>query len=156
MLASGGLVAFIGVIDLRRARQFYREVLGLPLRDESPFALVADVNGTMLRVTAVSRPVAARGRPISSPSSGTPFKIGWTVSEGGCGREPSTWSAGKGAAMLTATHILLQLEWSIGLGRHDLVGGVVDPQPSRPRRAERALLTADGPPPLRRRRTRHT
>ena len=30
-----------------------------------------------------------------------------------------------GAAMLTATHILLQLEWPIRLGRHDLVAGVV-------------------------------
>ena len=32
---------------------------GLPLRDESPFALVADAHGTMLRITAVEVPAAA-------------------------------------------------------------------------------------------------
>ena len=41
--------------------------------------------------------VAARGRLISPPSCGTPSRIRcWTVSEGGCGRESSTWSAGRG------------------------------------------------------------
>ncbi len=70
MLASGALVAFVGVIDLGRARQFYGEILGLSLRDESPFALVADANGTMLRVTAVARPVAA------------PYTVlGWSVAD---------------------------------------------------------------------------
>ena len=32
----------------------------------------------------------------------------------------------EGAAVLTATQILLQLEWPIRLGRHDLVPGVVE------------------------------
>src|SRR5829696_3149308 len=41
--------------------------------------------------------VAARGRLISPPSCGTPSAIrSWTESEGGCGRESSTWSAGRG------------------------------------------------------------
>ena len=41
--------------------------------------------------------VAARGRPISPPSCGTPFRIRcWTASEGGCGRESSPWSEGRG------------------------------------------------------------
>jgi catechol 2,3-dioxygenase-like lactoylglutathione lyase family enzyme len=58
MLEHSALIGFVGVSDLDRARQFYGETLGLPLTDESPFALVADVNGTMLRLTAVERPAA--------------------------------------------------------------------------------------------------
>ena len=53
MLNSSDLVAFIGVSDLERARQFYAGTLELTLRDEMPFALVAQVGGTMLRITAV-------------------------------------------------------------------------------------------------------
>jgi catechol 2,3-dioxygenase-like lactoylglutathione lyase family enzyme len=59
MLQSSGLVGFVGVTDLDRAKKFYGETLGLTLRDESPFALVADVAGTMLRITAVDKPAAA-------------------------------------------------------------------------------------------------
>lgn len=53
MLESAALVAFVGVSHLGRARHFYGDQLGLPLRDETPFALVAEVGGTMLRITAV-------------------------------------------------------------------------------------------------------
>jgi catechol 2,3-dioxygenase-like lactoylglutathione lyase family enzyme len=55
----GELVAFVGVSDLDAAQGFYGDVLGLELRDERPFALVADVGGTMLRITAVPEPAAA-------------------------------------------------------------------------------------------------
>ena len=41
MLGSSTVVAFVGVADLGRARGFYGETLGLALRDESPYALVA-------------------------------------------------------------------------------------------------------------------
>ena len=41
----------VGVADLNRARDFYGGVLGLPVADESPFAMVVDSNGTMLRLT---------------------------------------------------------------------------------------------------------
>jgi catechol 2,3-dioxygenase-like lactoylglutathione lyase family enzyme len=58
MLEHSSLIGFVGVTDLDRARQFYGETLGLTLRDESPFALVADVSGTMLRITAVEQPAA--------------------------------------------------------------------------------------------------
>jgi catechol 2,3-dioxygenase-like lactoylglutathione lyase family enzyme len=47
------VVAFVGVTDLERAERFYGAVLGLPLRDERPFALVADVGGSALRITRV-------------------------------------------------------------------------------------------------------
>jgi len=59
MLAGSGLIALIGVADLDRAQQFYGDTLGLALRDERPFALVAEFGGVMLRITAVDEPVAA-------------------------------------------------------------------------------------------------
>jgi predicted enzyme related to lactoylglutathione lyase len=59
MLGDSALVAFVGISDLGRARAFYGDVLGLELRDEAPYALVAEVAGTMLRITAVGGPVAA-------------------------------------------------------------------------------------------------
>lgn len=59
MLERSALIGFVGVSDLDRARQFYGDILGLPITEESPFALVADANGTMLRLTPVERPVAA-------------------------------------------------------------------------------------------------
>jgi catechol 2,3-dioxygenase-like lactoylglutathione lyase family enzyme len=52
-------MGFVGVSDLDAARTFYGDVLGLDLRDERPFALVADVDGTMLRITAVDVAAAA-------------------------------------------------------------------------------------------------
>jgi GNAT superfamily N-acetyltransferase/catechol 2,3-dioxygenase-like lactoylglutathione lyase family enzyme len=58
-LRSSPLVGFVGVSDLARAGKFYGETLGLLLVDEAPFALVADLNGTMLRITAVDRVIAA-------------------------------------------------------------------------------------------------
>lgn len=58
------------VSDLDTARQFYGETLGLPIIEESPFALVASANGTMLRLTAVEQPMAA------------PYTIlGWEVAD---------------------------------------------------------------------------
>ena len=59
MLGSSTVVAFVGVADLGRARGFYEETLGLALRDESPYALVGEGAGTMLRITAVAHPAAA-------------------------------------------------------------------------------------------------
>ena len=53
MLDKAKVVAFAAVSDTARAKTFYGGVLGLPLVEESPFALVYDANGTMLRVTPV-------------------------------------------------------------------------------------------------------
>ncbi|HLK42538.1 MAG TPA: VOC family protein [Thermoleophilia bacterium] len=70
MLQDRPLIAFVGVSDLDRAGQFYGRTLGLPLTDESPFALVADAHGTMLRLTAVEQPAAA------------PYTVlGWSVAD---------------------------------------------------------------------------
>jgi predicted enzyme related to lactoylglutathione lyase len=56
---SAALVAFVGVSDLDRAAGFYGGTLGLQLADERPFALVARVQGTMLRITEVRSVVPA-------------------------------------------------------------------------------------------------
>ena len=59
-LRSHPIVAFIGASDAARAREFYRDKLGLPLvSEELPFALVFDAKGTMLRVTMTEKVVAA-------------------------------------------------------------------------------------------------
>ena len=70
MLERSALIGFVGVSDLDTARQFYGVTLGLPLIEESPLALVASANGTMLRLTAVEHPAAA------------PYTIlGWRVAD---------------------------------------------------------------------------
>lgn len=68
MLTSSELVAFVGSADLKRAQAFYGGVLGLRLAERNDFACVYDVNGTMLRVTAV---------PGLSPAGHT--VLGWAV-----------------------------------------------------------------------------
>jgi catechol 2,3-dioxygenase-like lactoylglutathione lyase family enzyme len=70
MLEHSALIGFVGVSDLGRARRFYGDTLGLPITEESPFALTANANGTMLRLTPVEQPVAA------------PYTIlGWSVAD---------------------------------------------------------------------------
>ncbi len=60
ILSTSKLTAFIGVSDPDRAKQFYRDTLGLTLvSEELPFALVFDAGGTMLRVTLVQAVVPA-------------------------------------------------------------------------------------------------
>ncbi len=53
MLESSDIVAFSWSTDLARARGFYEHTLGLRCIEQNEFACVFDVNGTMLRVTAV-------------------------------------------------------------------------------------------------------
>ena len=54
ILGRSELVAFAPTTDPAKARAFYEGVLGLRLvADETPFALIFDANGTMLRVTTV-------------------------------------------------------------------------------------------------------
>lgn len=70
VLGHASLVAFIPVSDIATARAFYESVLGLPVLDESPFALVVDANGTQVRITPV---------PDLHPQ---PFTIaGWEVAD---------------------------------------------------------------------------
>ena len=46
-------IGFIPVRDLAAARAFYEGTLGLRVADDTPFALVLEAGGTMLRVTRV-------------------------------------------------------------------------------------------------------
>ena len=51
-LGKRNLVAFVTIVDVEKAREFYRDTLGLRLVSEDlPFALVFDANGVMLRVS---------------------------------------------------------------------------------------------------------
>jgi len=54
MLDSAFVIAFSVTRDPAKALQFYRDVLGLTLVEDSPYALVFDANGTMLRVQKVA------------------------------------------------------------------------------------------------------
>lgn len=63
-------VGFIPVRDLAAARAFYADILGLTVKEESPFALVVDGGGTTLRLTPV---------PDLQPQ---PFTVaGWAVAD---------------------------------------------------------------------------
>lgn len=69
-LESAALIAFLAVSDLDRAERFYGQALGLALRDERPFALVTEVGGTQLRITAAAT-VSAAPHTV----------LGWAVSD---------------------------------------------------------------------------
>jgi catechol 2,3-dioxygenase-like lactoylglutathione lyase family enzyme len=70
MLATSDIVALVGTTDLARARQFYEQVLGLPVVEQNDFACVLNANGVMLRVTPVQELVAA------------PYTVlGWSVAD---------------------------------------------------------------------------
>ena len=53
LLDSAPIMAFSATADAERAKKFYRDQLGLKLVEDSPFALVFDAAGTMLRVQRV-------------------------------------------------------------------------------------------------------
>jgi catechol 2,3-dioxygenase-like lactoylglutathione lyase family enzyme len=70
VLAAAPFIAFIPVADVAVARSFYEATLGLPVLEESPFALVVNANGTTIRITPV---------PDFTPQ---PFTIaGWDVED---------------------------------------------------------------------------
>ena len=55
MLAHSNIIAFIATAQPEQAKVFYSEVLGLRLIEDTPFALVFDANGTMLRIQKVEK-----------------------------------------------------------------------------------------------------
>jgi len=55
MLARAKLVAFAATSDAQTAKHFYQDILGLPLLEDSPFALAFDAHGTQLRVQKVEK-----------------------------------------------------------------------------------------------------
>lgn len=68
MLRDCEPVSFVHTTDVVQARQFYVDVLGLALIEESPFALVVRSGGSTIRVTPVD---------AHTPSPAT--VLGWTV-----------------------------------------------------------------------------
>ena len=59
ILGSNKIVAFAATSAPARALAFYRDTLGLKLVEETPFAFVFDVKGTMLRLTPVEKVAVA-------------------------------------------------------------------------------------------------
>jgi len=50
-LGTYNIIGFLNIVDVDRAKAFYRDTLGLRLvSEEPPFALVFDANGIMLRL----------------------------------------------------------------------------------------------------------
>ncbi len=68
MLSQSRIMAFCATAKPEEAKRFYQSVLGLPLVEDSPFAIVFDCNGVELRVQKV---------PHVAP--GTHTTLGWSV-----------------------------------------------------------------------------
>ena len=50
-LGKHNIIGFVNIVDVARAKAFYRDTLGLHLlSEEPPFALVFEANGIMLRL----------------------------------------------------------------------------------------------------------
>jgi catechol 2,3-dioxygenase-like lactoylglutathione lyase family enzyme len=68
MLGTQTPIAFVATCKPDRARAFYGDVLGLRLIEDSPFALVFDSGGSMLRIqkveTLTPSPYTALGWPV--------------------------------------------------------------------------------------------
>lgn len=64
MLEAATYVGFIPVRDASEGRRFYMGVLGLRVLEDTPFALVVEANGTMMRITPVP---GLTGQPFTSP-----------------------------------------------------------------------------------------
>src|ERR1700722_18633942 len=70
-LAVHPIIAFATIVDVERAKCFYRDTLGLTLiSEEPPFALVFDANGTMVRLGMAKKLPEAHGTVL-----------GWQVAE---------------------------------------------------------------------------
>jgi catechol 2,3-dioxygenase-like lactoylglutathione lyase family enzyme len=68
-LAGYNMIGFATIVDVERAKAFYRDTLGLRLlQEEPPFALVFEANGRMLRL--------GMGKSLP-PAHGT--VLGWEV-----------------------------------------------------------------------------
>ena len=53
MLTNADPIAFVATANAEAAITFYRDVLGLTFVSDDPFAVVFDLNGTMLRIAKV-------------------------------------------------------------------------------------------------------
>lgn len=70
-LGKYNIIGFLSIVNVARAREFYRDTLGLRLiEEEPPFALVFDANGIMLRLGMAKELLPAHGTVL-----------GWQVPE---------------------------------------------------------------------------
>ncbi|MEM7256094.1 MAG: VOC family protein [Pseudomonadota bacterium] len=70
MLGQSSVVAFVATANAKQSEAFYAQALGLTKLEDSPFALVFDANGTLLRIQKVST--------VSPP----PYTVlGWEVDD---------------------------------------------------------------------------
>ena len=60
MLNTSKIISFVATKNPALAREFYERTLGLSLVSDDPFALVFNVNGTMLRVAKVQELTPAK------------------------------------------------------------------------------------------------
>lgn len=61
-LAKYNVICFATIVDVERAKIFYRDTLGLTLLyEEPPFALVFDANGIMIRLGMAKQHTPAQG-----------------------------------------------------------------------------------------------
>ena len=61
-LGKYNIIGFVPIVDVDRAKEFYRDTLGLELvREEPPFALVFNANGIMLRLAMAKELPPAHG-----------------------------------------------------------------------------------------------
>ena len=105
MLERSALIGLVAVSDVARAWRLYAGTLGLPIVEESPFALVADAGGTMLGLTVVERPVAARYTVLGWDGAGIASMMDWLSARGvqftqyqGMGQDDrGVWTAAGGA-----------------------------------------------------------
>lgn len=70
VLSDASVITFVATANPKAARDFYEGVLGLRFVEDSPFALVFDLHGTMLRVQKVKQVVAT-----------TYTALGWQVAD---------------------------------------------------------------------------
>jgi catechol 2,3-dioxygenase-like lactoylglutathione lyase family enzyme len=69
-LTEANAMTFVATSKPKEARAFYEDVLGLTFIEDSPFALVFDLHGTMLRIQKVTHVVAT-----------TYTALGWQVAD---------------------------------------------------------------------------
>jgi catechol 2,3-dioxygenase-like lactoylglutathione lyase family enzyme len=70
VLSDASVITFVATSNPRAARDFYEGLLGLTFVEDSPFALVFDLHGTMLRVQKVKQVVST-----------TYTALGWQVAD---------------------------------------------------------------------------
>ena len=70
ILSQASVITFVATANPRAAREFYEGILGLPFVEDSPFALVFDLHGTMLRIHKVKQVVQT-----------TYTDLGWQVAD---------------------------------------------------------------------------